>query len=190
MKTLLTMLCAFSILISCKEKQSKTVPLDTTPKTEVVTKLKSEPQKTESVVYWQTDYDTISNTQNIKIGNLVHQLDIKSYSLNDSSITKMNGTLKEIYHNYNFNIILKRHNDTIFQSVFHKEMFKDSLSREFYDKCILLGLEYTGIRSNRLYFKGAFFVPDTDWGVQNEIAIFYKTNKKNQFSSGNYKEIE
>ena len=185
MKQLLILIITFSILSSCDRKKSKNTQSEL--KVETETKLK---KNDTTVVYWQTDFDTISNSQEIMIGNSKHQLEIKSYSLNDSSIVNINGNNKEIYHNYNFEIILKKQKDTILKSELHKENFKDSLNNEFYKRCILLGIEYNGIRSNRLFFKGGLFVPDTDWGFENEFAIFYQTENKNQLDSWNYKEIE
>ncbi len=185
MKQLLILIITFSILSSCNQKKSENTQSEL--KVETERKLK---KIDTTVVYWQTDFDTISSSQKILIGDYEHQLEIKSYSLNDSSIVNINGSNKEIYHNYNFEIILKKQKDTILKSEFHKENFKDSLNNEFYKRCILLRVEYNGIRSNRLYFKGGFFVPDTDWGFGNEFAIFYQTDKKNQLDSWNYEEIE
>ena len=185
MKQLLILVTILSILSSCNQKKSKKTQSEL--KVETETGLK---KIDTTVVYAQTDFDTISSSQKIMIGNYEHQLEIKSYSLNDSSIININRNNKDIYHNYNFEIILKRFKDTVLKSELHKVNFKDSLNKEFYKKCILLGIEYDGIRSNRLFFKGGFFVPNTDWEFGNEFAIFYQTEKKNQINSWNYKEIE
>ena len=187
MKQLLTLILIFSFLSSCIEKKSQRPQFEFESKTEALDK----PKKNDTtVIYWQTNFDTISDYQKIMIENYEYLLEIKSYSLNDSSIVKINENNKEIYHNYNFEIILKREKDTILKSELKRENFKDSLNNEFYKRCVLLEVEYEGIRSNRLYFNGGFFVPDTDWGFRNEFAIFYKTEKKTQLDSWNYKEIE
>lgn len=185
MKQLLILIITLSILSSCNRKKSK----KTVAELNVETGTKLNKIDT-TVVYWQTDFDTISDSQEIMIGNSKHQLEIKSYSLNDSSIVNIKGNNKKIYHNYNFEIILKKQNDTILKSEFYKKNFKDSLNNEFYKRCILLGVEYEGIRSNRLFFTGGFFVPDTNWAFENEFSIFYQSEKKNQLDSWNYNEIE
>ena len=116
-------------------------------------------------------------------------MELKTYSLNDSSIISVNGSYKGIYHDYISEIILTRLNDTILNRKLTKRKFKDSLNNEFYKLSVLAGIEYNGIRSNRLYFKGKLNVPDTDWVIGNEFGIFYQTEKKNKIDSWNYKDI-
>jgi hypothetical protein len=190
MKQLLILILTFSILSSCDRRKSEKTQSELKPKTELKVVTKSESKKNDTtVVYWQTDFDTIRNNQEIKIGNDKHKLELKTYSLNDSSIVSINGNYKGIYHDYVSEIILTKLNDTVLNRKLTKRVFKDSLNSEFYKLCVLTGIEYAGIRSNRLFFKGELNVPDTDWVIGNEFGIFYQTKKKNNIDSWNYKDI-
>jgi hypothetical protein len=190
MKQLFILIITFSILSSCGRKKSEKIQFEFKPKTELKIETESRPKKIDTtVVYWQTDFDTIRKTQELRIGNGKHKLELKTYSLNDSSIVSINGNYKGIYHDYVSEITLTRLNDTILKRKLTKKAFKDSLNLEFYKLSILKGIEYVGIRSNRLYFKGEFNVPDTDWVIGNEFGIFYQTEKKHKIDSWNYKDI-
>ncbi|AUP79218.1 DUF4738 domain-containing protein [Flavivirga eckloniae] len=182
MKKLLILIFTLSILLSCDQKKSNKKESKPESKTDIKT-----PDTT--VVYWQTDFDTIRNNQEVRIGNDLHQLELKTYSLNDSSIVAVNGNYKGIYHDYVSQIILTKQKDTILNRKLTKKAFKDSLNTEFYKLCVLTEIEYDGIRSNRLFFKGSLNVPDTDWVIGNDFGVFYQTKKKNQIDSWDYEDI-
>lgn len=187
MKQLFVLIITMSLISSCNQK--KTNKVQSEPKSNSELKIESEPKKIDTtVVYWQTEFDTVQNVQEILIGNDIHRLEIKSYSLNDSSIVNINGLYKAIYHDNVSQIVLTKQTDTILITELNKRVFKDSLNSEFFRRCILSPIRYTGIRSNRLYFTGDFFVPDTDWAFGNEFAIFYQTEKKSQIDSWNYRD--
>ena len=173
------------VLICCKEE--KTI----SKQAKVISNSEKVQEKTKDTIsYWPTSFDTISTAQEILIGNSKHKLEIISFSLNDSSITRLKANLKEVYHNHNFELVLSKQLDTVFRAIIQKKHFKDSLNIGFYKNCILSDIKYEGIRSNRLYFKGSFSVPDTDWMYENDFAVFYRTKKKHKIDSWNYKEIQ
>ncbi|WP_159018040.1 DUF4738 domain-containing protein [Algibacter sp. L3A6] len=188
MKQLLILIFIFLILSGCdwKKNDKNQSEFESTTDFKIETELKA---KDTTVVYWETGFDTIQNVQDIYIGNDKHRLEIKSYSLNDSSIVNINDNFKEIYHDCASQIILTNKKDTILKAILNKRIFKDSLNSEFYRRCVLSTVEYDGIRSNRLFFKGGLFVPDTDRVFGNEFAIFYRTEKKNQIESWNYEDL-
>ncbi|OBX21013.1 hypothetical protein A9996_18630 [Gelidibacter algens] len=134
MKKLLILILTFSLcLLSCDRKKSEKTQSDFKSKTEFKVEQKSEPKKMDTtVVYWQTDFDTIRTNQELKIGNEIHKLELKTYSLNDSSIVRINDInkpiiYKDIYHDQITEIILKKDNDIILKSKVSKLTFKDSL---------------------------------------------------------------
>lgn len=195
MKKLLILIILFSILSSCNQKKSEKTQSEFTTNTELKIEPKSESIKIDTtVVYWQTDFDTIRNIQQVKIGNEIHQLELKTYSLNDSSIVRINDLnkpiiYKDIYHDYVTEIILKNENDIILKSKLNKTTFRDSLDGDFLKYSVLRGVEYDFIRSNRLYFKSHINVPDTDWSIGADFAIFYETEKKGQLEILDIKDI-
>lgn len=195
MKKLLILILSFSILSSCDQEKSENTQSEFKLKTELKVKPKPEPIKIDTtVVYWQTDFDTIRNKQEVKIGNEIHQLELKTYALNDSSIVRINDLnkpiiYKDIYHDYVTEIILKKENDIILKSKVNKSTFKDSLDGDFLKYSVLRSVEYDFIRSNRLYFKSHINVPDTDWSIKADFAIFFKTDKKGQIDFWNIKDI-
>lgn len=147
-----------------------------------------------TVVYWQKDFDTIRKKHEVKIGNDIHQIELKTYSLNDSSIIRINDfnkpiIYKDIYHDYITEITLKKGNNLILKSQVKKSTFKDSLDSDFLKYSVLRDVEYEFIRSNRLYFKAQINVPDADWSFGTDFAIFYRTEKKGRIDYWNIKDI-
>ena len=135
------------------------------------------------ITYWKKNLDTLTERKTIRIGNDKYDLILKSYSLNDSSITRIN-TLnkpiiyKDIYHDYQSEVILMYKDQLVVSKPINKGTFKDSLSDEFLEQSILKEISFTNVRSNRLYFNAILYIPDTDWMVSIDFAIFYQTNKK------------
>lgn len=188
MKRPLILIFIFFILLSCDQKKSKKPESEHKLKTDL--KVETKPTKSDTtIVYWQTKFDTIRKIQDIRIENDIHQLEVKNFSLNDSSIVSINGNYKGIYHDYASEIILTNKKDTVLYKKLTKKIFKDSLNSEFYKLCVLTGVEYDNIRSNSLYFKGGFNVPDTDWVIGNDFTIFFRTEKKGHINFGNFKDI-
>lgn len=145
---------------------------------------------------WELDFDTISTTEKVRIENDIHTLDIRTYSLNDSSITwvntlNRNHVFVDTYHDTRSDVCLRFKNDTVLNFSVTKETFKDSLQfgDGFYDRAVLGSFTYDFIRSNRLYFNFTVYQPDTDIGVSGDMAIFYRTNKKGLIDSYNFKDI-
>ncbi|GAB4161562.1 MAG: hypothetical protein Tsb0033_19260 [Winogradskyella sp.] len=197
MKQLLILILTLSILTSCELKKSEKTQSEYKPDAELKTEPESESEMKQldtTVVYWQTDFDTIRKHQEVQIGNEIHQLELKTYSLNDSSIVRINDLnkpiiYKDIYHDNVTEIILKKGNDVILKSQVKKSTFKDSLDGDFLKYSVLRSVEYDFIRSNRLYFKADIDVPDTDWAVGTDFAIFYRTEKKGKIDYWNIKDI-
>jgi len=192
MKQLLILILIFSFLSSCNDKKTKKTETDFKPKTELKTQMEQKAEILDTtVIYWQTDFDTIRENREVKIGNEIYHLELKTYSLNDSSIIKINDLnkpiiYKDIYHDNEIEIVLKKENQAILKSLVKKSTFKDSLDGDFLKYSVLKFIDYDGIRSNRIYFKGFFNVPDTDWAIGNDFAIFYLTEKKGEIDFWNF----
>ncbi|GAB5398912.1 MAG: hypothetical protein Aureis2KO_04970 [Aureisphaera sp.] len=199
MKQLLSLILIFSFLYSCDQKKSEKNQSEfntkAKPKTELKVQPKVEPKKLDTtIVYWRTDFDTIRKNQEVKIGNQNHQLELKTYSLNDSSIVRINDLnkpiiYKDIYHDNVTEIILRKGSEIVLKSQVKKSTFKDSLNGDFLKYSVLRDVEYDFIRSNRLYFKAHINVPDTDWSLGTDFAIFYQTEKKGKIDYWNIKDI-
>jgi hypothetical protein len=144
------------------------------------------------ITYWQPDFDTITKKQKIQIENIFYELTIKSYCLNDSSISRKSDydKSKVVYHDYKTEIILTIKSDTVLISNVTKETFSDSLSGDFYKYTVLTDVEYAFVRSNRIYFKALLNVSGSDWVVESEFAIFFRTNKKGQINYWNFKDVK
>ncbi|NBG67153.1 DUF4738 domain-containing protein [Acidiluteibacter ferrifornacis] len=195
MKQLLIIIFSLSILSSCDQNKSKKTQSEFKPETELNTEPEPELKKLDTtVVYWPTDFDTIRKSQEVKIGNNIHKLELKTYSLNDSSIVRINDLnrpiiYKDIYHDNVTEIILKKGNDVILKSQVKQATFKDSLDSDFFKYSVLRSVEYNSIRSNRLYFKADIEVPNTDRAIGADFAIFYQTKEKGKIDYWNIKDI-
>lgn len=146
------------------------------------------------VIYWQTEYDTVAKNKKINIGNDIYELDLKSFSLNDSSRVRWNDLnrptiYKDVYHEYVTDLVLKKDDSVLLTKRINKESFKDSLYGDFYKHSVLRVIEYESIRSNRIYFRAILDVPDTDWMLENDFSIFFRTNKKGQVDYWNFRDV-
>lgn len=189
MKRPLILILTPLLLINCNRKQSEN------DKTKIETNVGLVKKTDTAIVYWQTDFDTLPKTHEVNIENDIYLLELKTYSLNDSSIVRINDTnkpevYKDIYHDRVTDIILKRGNTVILNSQVKTANFKDSLGGDFLKYSVLRDVKFDFIRSNRLYFKADIDVPDTDWAVGLDFAIFYRTDKKGRIDYWNVKEIE
>lgn len=143
--------------------------------------------------YSKNDYDTIEKiTENVRIRNDYHQLIIRRYSLNDSSIVNIDHSNKvvnkNISHNYVADVILKKEQKIILQTQIDKHIFKHKLEKIFYNQSVLLELKFDAIRSNKLYFKSILHVPNKNWKVSNGLGIFYRTKRKGEIDSYDFRE--
>lgn len=192
MKKLFVPILTICILTSCYTPKAE--------KTEIKEALDSqdstnEPEtKTDTVsTIWEVEMDTTRSTQNIRIDNRNYKVEIITYSFNDSSITWLNRSgkpvFKDIYHNHKSDIYLVEKVDTVFNVPVTKNIFKDSLESEFYERSIIWNIEYESVRLNRLYFSVELLVPDTDWAMKGKMAIFFRADKKGQIDFGGFENI-
>jgi len=190
MKHLLISILAASLLLNCKQKDSEQAKTE-----EEANSVVANNKIDTIVVYWETNFDTIRQRHEINIENYTYELELKTYSLNDSSIVKLNDggrseIHKDIYHDNVTDIILKKGNNVILKSQIKKATFKDSLNGDFLKYSVLRSVKYESIRSNNLYFKADIDVPDTDWSTELDFTIFYRTDKKGQIEYWNIKESD
>jgi len=190
MKHLLILIVIAALLLNCERKESAQAK-----KEEETSSVELDNKIDTIVLYWQTDFDTIRQRHEINIENDQYELELKIYSLNDSSIVKMNDggkseIHKDIYHDMVTDIILKKGNALILKFQVNKTTFKDSLSGDFLKYSVLRNVKYKFVRSNRLFFKADIDVPDTDWSTELDFSIFYRTNKKGQIEYWNIKESD
>lgn len=129
--------------------------------------------------------DTIKYYEEINIENNIHQLELKLYSLNDSSVVFKIKNIKEVDHNWESEIILRKKNDTILHKQLAKEIFKDSIDSEIFKTLIIGGIGYKSIRSNRLFFNIQLydpFLPRAFSTIETELGVFFRTEKKGKLN--------
>jgi CRISPR/Cas system CMR subunit Cmr6 (Cas7 group RAMP superfamily) len=181
-------------IINCKENNSIKKSSETNSKSELKAENYLEENRKESnVFYSRIKLDTVKHTQDLKIENTSHQLELKLYSLNDSLIVIDTQDLKEVYHNYAIEILLRDNRDTILRKKLTKEIFKDSIDSDYYNIIALSGIGYENIRSNQIYFDvgyeigGNFSCIPSYYYKKCDVGIFFRTNKKGEVSFGNFR---
>ena len=205
MNKLLLPLCYTAALFGCSsapsysdksvQEASSQEKVAVSPKTPEVIADKSVKGKRDTVeVVWELDFDTAQTSSDIRIENDNYVVRTEVYCLNDSSIVSINdinndAIYRDVYHDYQASIYLIREQDTTFSINLTKAAFKDSLSDEFFEASVLSSIEYESVRSNRLYFKVWLNVPDTDWMIESEMAVFYRTNKKGRVDYWGIKDV-
>ena len=112
-----------------------------------------------------------------KFSDLKYTLELKTYSLNDSSIVRnlaQDGEQPYLDHSHkmvtDFKLLT---NSTIDKKQIDRTDFKKSLIPEFYVECNLLTTEIDSILGNNIYLNSSLGVPDTDnvWTVWYSIKI-------------------
>ena len=188
MKQLLILILTLSILSSCDRKKSDKTQSEFMPKTELKAETKSEPRKEVENIqskkkkdtinnYWALILDTISSKKEFKISDLKHTLELKTYSLNDSSIVRNSSDYKgqqylDYSHTMVTNFILTSGSITSHKQI-DRTNFEKSLFPEFYAECNLFSTEIDSIVGNNIYLTSDLAVPDTDnqWRVWYSIKI-------------------
>ena len=202
MKQLLILLLTFSLLSSCDRNKSEKNQTEFKSKTELTAETESEQKlelesnqsknKKDTINnYWTLILDTISTKKEFKISELKHTLELKTYSLNDSSIVRnlaQNGEQAYLDHSHKMVTDFKLLTDSIVdKKQIDRTDFKESLIPEFYAECNLFSTEIDSILGNTIYLTSDLNVPDTDnqWRVWYSIKI-----KDNQIGKIEIKESD
>tara|TARA_R110002051_G_scaffold113010_2_gene185715 strand:- start:4705 stop:5349 length:645 start_codon:yes stop_codon:yes gene_type:complete len=176
MKQLLILILIFSFLSSCDRKKSDKNQSEFEQKTELET-VQSVKEKDTINNYWALILDTISSKKEFKFSDLKYILELKTYSLNDSSIVRnltQDGEQPYLDHSHKMVTDFKLLTDsTLDKKQIDRTDFKKSLIPEFYAECNLLTTEIDSILGNNIYLNSSLGVPDTDnvWTVWYSIKI-------------------
>ncbi|WP_458626453.1 hypothetical protein [Winogradskyella sp. PC D3.3] len=191
MKRLLILILTFSILSSCGRKKSEKTQSEFKSKTELKAETKSEPKKelenTQSNKkkdtinnYWALILDTISTKREFNISDIKHTLELKTYSLNDSSIVRnLAQDEKQVYLDHSHKMVtdFKLLTDSIVdKKQIDRTDFKESLISEFYAECNIFSTEIDSILGNTIYLTSDLNVPDTG----NQWRVWYSINIKDK----------
>ncbi len=190
MRQLLILVLVLSILSSCDRNKSDKIQSELEQKTELET-VKSKMENDTINNYWALILDTISSKKEFKISDLKYTLELKTYSLNDSSIVRnlaQDGEQPYLDHSHkmvtDFKLLT---NSTVDKKQIDRTVFEKALIPEFYAKCNLFSTEIDSIVGNNIYLTSDLAVPDTDnqWRVWYSIKI-----KNNRFGKLEIKETD
>ncbi|KAB1153476.1 hypothetical protein F7018_16730 [Tenacibaculum aiptasiae] len=127
--------------------------------------------------YWDLVLDTISDKKEFVISNKKYQLEIKTYSLNDSSIVRnlsQDGESVYLDHSHKMVSDFKLLTDSIFSTKkIDRTSFEKILDSDFYTECNLFLTEIDSIKGNVIYLSSNLAVPDTgnQWRAWYSIKI-------------------
>src|SRR5690606_28358395 len=128
---------------------------------------------------WALILDTISSKKEFKISNLRYTFELKTYSLNDSSIVRnlaQDGENPYFDHSHKMLTNFKLLTDSIVdKKQIDRTDFKKVLIPEFYAECNLLSTEIDSIIGNTIYLTSDLAVPDTG----NQWRVWYSIKIKN-----------
>lgn len=123
--------------------------------------------------YWELKYDTITYQTDLKVLNKIYTLQLKTFSLNDSTIVRK---LDEKYIDHSHTIVTDikiTYDSVVVKKRIDKTNFKEYLIPEFYADCNLLQTEYESILKNKIYLISILSVPDTDnqWQIKYSLPL-------------------
>ncbi|MFD1015696.1 hypothetical protein [Winogradskyella rapida] len=203
MKQLLILLLTFSVLSSCDRNKSEKNQSEFKSKTELTADTESEQKielesnhskhKKDTINnYWALILDTISTNKEFKISELKYTLELKTYSLNDSSIVRnlaQNGEQAYLDHSHKMVTDFILLTDSIVdKKQIDRTDFKESLIPEFYAECNLFSTEIDSILGNTIYLTSDLNVPDTgnQWRVWYSIKVKDKKIGNLKIKESNY----
>ncbi|MCF2874407.1 MULTISPECIES: hypothetical protein [unclassified Tenacibaculum] len=164
------------LLSSCDNLNKQKKQSDLNIKKESKIEMKQEKRKDTIYNYWALVLDTISDKKEFVISNKKHQLEIKTYSLNDSSIVRnlsQDGESVYLDHSHKMVSDFKLLTDSIFSTKeIDRTSFKKILDPDFYTECNLFSTEMDSIKGNVIYLNSDLAVPDTD----NQWRVWYSIN--------------
>lgn len=188
MRPLILLVCIVSMISSCDQKKSDNIKSEYNQKpdskTEIEPKSKTELEliqvkKVKDTInsYWALILDTISSKKEFKLSNVKHTLELKTYSLNDSSIVRnlaQDGEQAYLDHSHKMVTDFKLLTDSITdKKQIDRTNFEKILIPEFYAECNLFSTEIDSISGNTIYVTSELNVPDTgnQWKVWYSIKI-------------------
>ena len=187
MKQLL-ILIIICLLSSCNQKKNEKVQTEDESKTELNPEIKLEPQSELKILetengkdtiynYWELILDTTKVKKEFRIAKKKYELELKTYSLNDSAIVRTLGRAYEgayIDHSHtmvtDFNLLT---DSLVDRKRIDRTFFKESLFEDFYQECNLFSTEIDSIKQNTVYLTSDLAVPDSDnqWRVWYTLTI-------------------
>jgi len=197
MKQLLILILTLSILSSCDRKKSDKTQSELKAETKSgpikeAENIQSKKKRDTIKNYWALILDTISSKKEFEISDLKHSLEVKTYSLNDSSIVRnlsQNGEQVYLDHSHKMVTDFKLLTDSIVdKKQIDRTDFEKSLFPEFYAECNLFSTEIDSIIGNSIYLNSDLAVPDSDnqWRVWYSIKINNKRLEKLEIIDTDY----
>lgn len=167
------------MISSCDQKKSDNIKSEYNQKPDLKTEIETIQVKKRDTInnYWALILDTISSKKKFKISNLKHTLELKTYSLNGSSIVRnlaQNGEQAYLDHSHKMVTDFKLLTDSITdKKQIDRTNFEKILIPEFYAECNLFSTEINSISGNTIYMTSELNVPDTgnQWKVWYSIKI-------------------
>lgn len=190
MKYLLILVVIFSF-VNCDRKKTHKTQSEFEQKNQLETIIRSKNKKDTINNYWALIYDTISSIKEFKISESKYTLELKTYSLNDSSIVR-NLALDEeqpyLDHSHkvvtDFKLFTDSHIDI---KQIDRRHFEKFLIPEFYMECNLHTTKIDSVKGNTIYLNSSLDVPDTD----NVWTVWYSMNiNNNRLSDLNIQETK
>ena len=191
MRNYLLLLFTFLFLISCDQKKT-TAPQSETDlilETKIV-----ENQKAQDTIfnYWEIIPDTISDRKEFVIADQKHILQLKTFSLNDSSVVRNLGIEdSQVYLDHSHKLVtdIELWTDSkTDQKRIDKNDFKKSLEIQFYQESNLFSTQIDSVIENQIYLTSDLAIPDTDnqWRVWYSIKIVNSKLEKIEIQKTDY----
>ncbi len=191
MRQLLILIFIFSIISSCNQKKSSKIKSKFDQKPDLKTEIEFKPKieletiqvkKVKDTInnYWALILDTISSKKEFKVYDLKHVLELKTYSLNDSSIVRnLASNREQVYLDHSHKMVTDFKlftNSFADKKQIDRTNFEKILIPEFYTECNLLSTKIDSISRNTIYLTSDLNVPDTG----NQWRVWYSINIENE----------
>lgn len=151
----------------------------------------NEEGKTVTIKTYPCDYDTISDTLNLKVFLKNYEAEISKLCLNDKGIKKTveddTSILTVIHHNYAVNVKLSDKNKILIDTLIEKNVFSDSLDSVILNQLLISDFKIIEVKSNKIQFDATLTTPDSTEVYKSVIDLYYKRKRKGETTVLNIK---
>jgi len=152
----------------------------------------SDSSDTTPIFYSDVDREKLHEYKYLEIDHEEYTLYIDKYCLNDNLIRleiknegsdSLHKPIIQAFHNYEVEVRLfglEKDPGTIFLRRINKEIFKEDLSKKFYEQATIYSVKYRKVQFNRIYFDVVLSVPNSDEQEEFNCSIYYTTGNKSK----------
>ena len=176
--SLMLLLACLFLFSGCADQKKQEEPTSVSPEKKIYSEVNPDAQLPEiSVNYWELITDTVKTQQRFTFNENEYELQLLTYSLNDSAIVRtLEMGKNQVYLDHSHTMVtelLLTTDNLEYKRVLDRTDFATFLEEDFYAECNLWATELDSIVGQTAHLMTTLAVPDTDnmWSVWYTLAL-------------------